>query len=210
MRLGIISDIHGDASALDGALLHLERLGCEKVVCLGNVVGVGTEAVIALLRTKEIVTLLGAFDRMHMDGEPPMSPVLSSDARAWLQDLPSKYPMELQGVRVVMQHELPAELGYGMPLSATFPSDRQLVELLDHEQATAILVGHGNGPVERRFPGPRLVTRPGSISIPWAIGALSSPDSTTFGVLDLLAMKFFCHRVVDGKYIPHPLDRPSR
>jgi predicted phosphodiesterase len=39
--LGLISDIHGNMAALQAVLRDMETVGCEKVLCLGDVVGYG-------------------------------------------------------------------------------------------------------------------------------------------------------------------------
>ena len=43
MRYGIISDIHGNLEALDVAVRHLEAMGVDQFVCLGDVVGYGAD-----------------------------------------------------------------------------------------------------------------------------------------------------------------------
>ena len=39
MKLGVISDIHGDPLALELAWSHLQILGADRIVCAGDVVG---------------------------------------------------------------------------------------------------------------------------------------------------------------------------
>src|ERR671918_726964 len=43
MRLGIISDIHGNLPALEAALAAIDAVGVEEVWCLGDVVGYGAQ-----------------------------------------------------------------------------------------------------------------------------------------------------------------------
>jgi hypothetical protein len=38
-RLAIISDVHADLDALRDALVHITALGCNEVICAGDVVG---------------------------------------------------------------------------------------------------------------------------------------------------------------------------
>ena len=51
MKLAIISDLHADLHALRDALTHIDRLGCDAIVCAGDVVDIGVfpEETIALL-----------------------------------------------------------------------------------------------------------------------------------------------------------------
>ena len=41
MKLGLLSDIHGDAVALELAWAHLVVLGADRIVCAGDLVGYG-------------------------------------------------------------------------------------------------------------------------------------------------------------------------
>ena len=43
MRLGIISDVHANAPALEVCLAALERLDAEQIIILGDVVGYGPD-----------------------------------------------------------------------------------------------------------------------------------------------------------------------
>jgi len=44
MRLGIISDIHGNLVALESVLAELDQMDVERLICLGDVVGYGPDA----------------------------------------------------------------------------------------------------------------------------------------------------------------------
>ena len=53
MRLGLISDIHGNRLALDAVLEELEREGVDEFICLGDV-AVGPQPAEALERVREL------------------------------------------------------------------------------------------------------------------------------------------------------------
>src|SRR5574342_1095188 len=64
MRIGIISDIHSNHEALGEVLGALEKVGVDRVICLGDVVGYGAsvnECCTAVRKVAE-VTLLGNHD----------------------------------------------------------------------------------------------------------------------------------------------------
>lgn len=42
MRIGIISDIHGNIKALDAVLRELENENIDKIICLGDLIGRST------------------------------------------------------------------------------------------------------------------------------------------------------------------------
>lgn len=64
MLIGIISDVHSNFEALSVVSEELERLGCEKVICLGDVVGYGASPneCCDILRSLADVTILGNHD----------------------------------------------------------------------------------------------------------------------------------------------------
>ena len=61
MRLGILSDIHGNRHALEAVLTDLEGRGIDRLICLGDVVGYGPEpeACLDLLIERHAVMILG-------------------------------------------------------------------------------------------------------------------------------------------------------
>ncbi len=62
--IAFISDIHGNLPALQSVLREIDVLGCEKVICLGDVVGYYTQIneCIEVLRERNIHSLLGNHD----------------------------------------------------------------------------------------------------------------------------------------------------
>ncbi len=64
-RLGFITDVHADVHALQDALRELDRLGCDPIVCGGDVVDYGLfpEETLALLRRRKIPCVRGNHDR---------------------------------------------------------------------------------------------------------------------------------------------------
>ena len=53
MRVGLISDIHGNRLALDAVVSELEREGVDRIVCLGDV-AVGPQPAEALEGIREL------------------------------------------------------------------------------------------------------------------------------------------------------------
>lgn len=64
MRIGIISDVHSNIEALSAVEAELEKLACDTVVCLGDVVGYGASPNECCDRIRAIAsaTLLGNHD----------------------------------------------------------------------------------------------------------------------------------------------------
>ena len=64
MKLGLISDIHGNLHALEQVLLELEEQQVQLILCAGDLVCYGAfpNEVLELLRQKSIPTVLGNYD----------------------------------------------------------------------------------------------------------------------------------------------------
>lgn len=68
--IAIISDIHGNYPALKAVLNEIDRIGCEKVISLGDVAGYYCmiNECIEELRTKGIINILGNHDKYIITG----------------------------------------------------------------------------------------------------------------------------------------------
>ena len=73
MKLGLVSDVHSNQEALRAVLDELDRLGAEKIVCLGDIVGYGPEPdeCVALVRERAAWSLLGNHDAMAVGQAMP-------------------------------------------------------------------------------------------------------------------------------------------
>ena len=65
MKLGLISDIHGDPVALELAWAHLTLMGADRIVCAGDLVGYGPfpDRVAAFLQDHQVPAVRGNHDR---------------------------------------------------------------------------------------------------------------------------------------------------
>jgi diadenosine tetraphosphatase ApaH/serine/threonine PP2A family protein phosphatase len=61
VRIAVISDIHGNREALDTVLAAIDTLACEKIFCLGDVIGYGPDPgyCVDVIRQRCEVTLAG-------------------------------------------------------------------------------------------------------------------------------------------------------
>lgn len=82
-RTAIIADIHGNQPGLLAALADIERQGCDRIVCLGDLVdgGPDNEAVIQTIRSRAIASVRGNHDEEN-------DLVLEAASRSFLLGLP--------------------------------------------------------------------------------------------------------------------------
>ena len=70
MKIAVMSCIHGNYEALDAVLLDIDQHSCEKIFCVGDLVGYGPHpnAVVAQIRALNIPTCAGYWDEDIVEG----------------------------------------------------------------------------------------------------------------------------------------------
>lgn len=74
MKLGIITDIHSNIIALNEVLKEFEKIKIDKIICCGDIIGIGPnpeEVVQRLMKVKEkLVVVRGNHEKYLLDGLP--------------------------------------------------------------------------------------------------------------------------------------------
>jgi putative phosphoesterase len=181
MRIALIADIHGNLTALDAVLAHLERDRIDRLVCLGDVAALGPQPgeVIARLRHLGCACVLGNTDAWLI-ADPPLTaepattaPVadltmwcaerLSASDAAFLQGLPPTVEIRLcHGRTLLAFHASPRSLDD--VIAATTPTV-ELDAMLAGHAADIFAGGHTHIPLLRRLDHVHLVN-PGSVGLP--------------------------------------------
>lgn len=112
-RIALISDIHGNLTALDAVLADISARGIDRIINLGDTAGKGPRGEEAVARCREVceINVRGNWDdflpTIPDDGPPEMiwwRDQLSSGSRAWLSELPLSVDLELSGRRIRLFH----------------------------------------------------------------------------------------------------------
>jgi putative phosphoesterase len=199
MKLGVISDIHGDPVSLELAWSHLTVMGAERIVSAGDLAGYGPfpDRVVAFMRDRNIPSVRGNHDRWALErglgaSDPFGGGTPSGETLEYFESLPAGMRLDLP---------IPVAVFHGSPRS-----DMEFVNRHSHppkvlrryltEQACRLLiVGHTHTPMYFRCPE-GLVINPGSIV---SIGNLDS--SRTFVLVDLTTEVASFHDVETGEPI---------
>lgn len=213
MLHAIISDIHGNLPALHAVLESLDRLGAERVVCLGDVVGYGAQPAecLRLIRERCASVILGNHDAAVADrtsiecfNSAARAAVLwtrralSAEDIAWLAALP--YEDSPGAYRTVhATPDDPAAWSYLM-------SDDHAEELFGFFSGPLLFYGHTHYPMlfeqsgsavaclgaEDYTPreGVRCIINPGSVGQP-----RDGDPRASFGLLDDSSGRFTLQRV---------------
>jgi len=197
VKLGLISDLHGDPLALELAWAHLTVLGADRIVCAGDLVGYGRfpNIVVDFLHERQIPSCRGNHDRWAVErgpgGRDPFRGGTPSVATLEYLATLEPYLVKLVGDRVTV-------VVHGSPTSdmefitrKTHPSsvlDGYLKEL----DADLLVIGHTHEPMWYRS-GRGLVVNPGSV-----VSAPVVTTSRTFALVETAGLSVTFHDVESG------------
>ena len=174
MKIGIISDIHGNLEALTSLPEEFDELWV-----LGDLVDYGPDPaeVVEFVRTRASLVVRGNHDHaIGFGADPRCSPpfremaevmmqytnsVLSDPDKQFLRDLPLTAERQVDGVWVSLCHAVPSDplFTYCPPDSGRWEPELQLAN------TDYLLVGHTHLPFIRQF-GRHKVVNPGSLGQP--------------------------------------------
>jgi predicted phosphodiesterase len=114
-RVAVVSDVHGNLTALEAVLADLDARGITRIVNLGDVVGKGPRgaACVRLVRERDIATIQGNWEaflsdgRDHGPGPQWWRDELDPGQLDWLAALPFCDDLVMSGRRVRMLHASP-------------------------------------------------------------------------------------------------------
>ena len=168
MKLGIISDIHGDSVALERAFTHLTAMRVGQIVCAGDLVGYGPypDRVAAFLREQSILSVRGNHDRWALSRGPGAPDEFGGgtprfETLVYLKTLPRDLLIQDDTRVGVIVHGSPSS-DMEFITRRTHPPE-VLSELLGKLKCDFLVVGHTHEPMWYRESWGGLVVNPGSI-----------------------------------------------
>lgn len=181
MRVGFISDIHGNLFALESVLADLEKQNVDRVVCLGDICfGPQAHECLARVRALECPIVLGNWDAWSTEGFPPAddpigvmlyeigdwwASLLTDDDRAFVKSF-------VRTLDVATEDGTVLHCYHGSPRSfndwifATTPDD-DLKPMFAGVEAPILVGGHTHLQMVRRW-GPQMIINPGSVGQPFS------------------------------------------
>ncbi len=197
IKIAVISDIQGNAVALEHVLQEIHRHGIDRIVCLGDVAsGPEPAKVISLLREKNVMGVRGNMDDVILnplaytgsdEAEQKYTVMdhwchqqLSASDRDYLRDLPLTYALDLGLLTGLCFHGSPHS-----PedvVEAVTPAD-QLHALLRDTPQSVLITGHMHQPMLRKF-GEQFIINPGSVGLPYG-GRRLMPVCAEYAILSV-------------------------
>jgi predicted phosphodiesterase len=221
-RLAVISDVHADLDSLRNALARIERMGCDLIVCAGDIMdgGDSPEETIALLRAHAVPCIRGNHERWAVargaaevprrTRRAPSQKPLSGAALDYLSHLPTQWDGVIDGVRVAVHHGTPQ-----FDMEGIYPSTASANDVhrwLDDAAADVLLVGHTHLRFVLEVADGRLIANPGALqrSPRTPAGRVFDPrrgvflrdripSGGTFGVLEPSTRDFRVFRASNGR-----------
>jgi predicted phosphodiesterase len=193
VRIGLFSDIHGNAVAFDAFLADLDRRPVDRLVCLGDVVQGGPQPVQCLerLRSLDCRVVMGNADWYVLTADPGAEPEteIQRDVRAWTFEQLSDADREYLHSFTPTVETPPVLAFHGSPDSwddVILPTatEEEFGRLLAAAEAPILAGGHTHQQFLRRL-GASTFVNPGSVGLsydhallpqarfdPWAAWAL--------------------------------------
>ncbi|MBZ0295473.1 MAG: YfcE family phosphodiesterase [Anaerolineae bacterium] len=178
MKIGIISDIHGDYAALDKVLERFDNdHQVDQILCAGDLIGRGPspEQVVERIRQRQIVTVRGNHDEWIYE--------LSPELAGYLKSLPIDWQGRYNGCDIFMCHGKPGNNIWG--LYRDHVSDTLLNMMLESLDVDVLITGHTHMPMYIQVDR-GCVLNPGSL---YTFKNMR-PSSHTYGVLHLPQLRF--------------------
>ena len=184
-KIAILSDIHGNTTALAGVLEDAKNLGATEYWLLGDIFlpGPGANDLVALLKDLPITAsvrgnwddcVLEALDGQYGLEDPQeiqllrMTQYLMEDLNPehidWLRKLPMVAKKEVGGLRFSLSHNLP-EKNYGGDLLVE--NDTEKFDQLLDETTDVAVYGHVHKQLLRYGSQGQQIINPGSIGMPY-------------------------------------------
>ena len=202
IKLGIISDVHGNLPALEVMLQQFKDRGCDEVLHLGDVVGMGafSKECLDLLIAQNVTMIKGNHELLYLVGIDnlrfPMPQPMADHHRQVHKTLGSGYLQMVKeqpffirrnyfGKNVTFCHYGTYDAADGLHFfrPITNPSIDQLDAIFAHEQADVIFFGHEHNPCSMQ--GDKLYVDVGSLGCnrkDFANGVVATFDSQGFEV----------------------------
>ncbi|MCP3030062.1 metallophosphatase family protein [Halobacillus sp. A1] len=183
MRLAFISDIHGNARALESVLNDIEKRKIDQLFVLGDISyrGLDPERSVEMVRQLKANVIKGNADewivRGVQEGEAAEDAIegmneekewsssnMSQDSVQYLKDLPEEINEEYEGVNIHAFHATPKDLFEVVKPTET---DEDMTErLMANEVADIYIYGHIHTPYIRHIGG-KIVINTGSVGLPF-------------------------------------------
>lgn len=166
MKLGIITDIHNNLLALIAAMERLNQLECDKIICCGDIIGIGPypeETVQFMMCIPNLIAVRGNHEKYLLERMPNIYPndenmsieemkhhkwehsLLSKESIDFLQGLPYRFDTVIDGYTLsVMHYCMDDDNHYNYTEYNVNPTENDLNRMFNNVKSDIILHGHNH------------------------------------------------------------------
>lgn len=184
LKLGVITDIHNNYTALKVVVERLQQLECDKIICCGDIIGIGPypeETVQYMMQIPNLIAIRGNHEKYLLDKMPNEYPneeqmdfgemkhhkwehsLLSMQSVDFLRKLPYQVNVEYEGYCLSIMHYCMDYEGHYINYK-TNPSEEDLKRMFSGISADIVLYGHDH--CRNICKGDRLYINVGSLGCP--------------------------------------------
>ncbi len=155
MKIGIITDVHSNVVALDKIVRKFNEEKCDKVICCGDIIGIGPypeQTVQYIMSLANLICVRGNHDHYQFRGLPDKiteseklhhlwtKSCLSAGSIDFLKGLPLKADLTVDGRKIsVLHYAVDSENRYGYIKD---PTKNDLDKLFSEEEGEIVCYGH--------------------------------------------------------------------
>ena len=184
MKFGVITDIHNNVIALRAVLDRLYQMHCDRIICCGDIIGIGPypeETVREMMRIPELVAVRGNHDNYLLEGMPAEYPneenmtpdemehhkwehsMLSNESVAFLRSLPYRIDLTAEKLSISIMHTCMDGDGHFLGLKRN-PTGSDLSAMFAGVNSDIIIYGHDHA--RNICKGDKLYINVGSLGCP--------------------------------------------
>jgi len=187
MKIGIISDIHSNIVALNEVLKEFERRNIDKIICSGDIIGIGPcpeEVIQSLMRLKEkLIVVKGNHEQYFLKGLPKqihdnmrdvsldeldhykwVQSRITSKSAEYISKLPVYENIEIKDKKIhVIHYPMIKNKRYKKHIKN--PTVEQSIEMFSEVDADIYIYGHTHTFCENNINN-KLYINPGSLGCP--------------------------------------------
>ncbi len=164
MKLGVITDIHNNLTALKVIVEKLHKLQCDKIICCGDIIGIGPnpeETVQYLMQIPDLIAVRGNHEKYLLEGMPTEYPneehmgyeemkhhkwehsLLSKESVDFLRELPYQVSLECEGRTLSVIHYCMDYEGHYINGKMN-PNKSDLKNMFADVEGDVVLYGHNH------------------------------------------------------------------
>lgn len=184
MKFGVITDIHNNIIALKAVVEKLQQLQCDRIICCGDIIGIGPcpeETVQYLMQIPDLIAVRGNHEKYLLDEMPTKYPneenmgyeemkhhqwehnLLSTESVGFLRSLPYKVNFKCECFTLSVMHYCMDYDGHYINGKLN-PTKRDLKKMFADVEADIVLYGHNHN--RNIFKGDNFYINVGSLGCP--------------------------------------------